>query len=262
MAKNRRKRTYGQGAWKPRGSSSLRPSGRFVASVLAIVVLIGGAYYLLYFSPLFALTNVSVSGTKLLDAKEIQQYVREAAHASVGGVKTQSVVALDEAVVERQLKTRFGDIADVSVAKKYPKGVTVNVTERQQALLWQTKGSYYLVDRKGIAYAPAEPRNDLVSVVDSTDLPVEVGKQVVGKGFITTLEKIEAGMRGINLKVVSFRIPETTFEIQAVTDQSWYALYDTTRTVEVQTEALQRALATGKPAQYADLRVPGRVYLK
>jgi hypothetical protein len=261
MASNRRKRNYRQGTWQPR-KSHVRLSSRFVATVLAILVIIGGAYYVLYFSPLFSLTNVSVTGTKALDAKEIQQYVRESAEATVSGVKTQSVIALDPAATARQLKNRFGDIAEVAVVKKYPKGLAVKVTEREQALLWQTKGSYYLVDRQGYAYAKAEPRTDLVSVVDSTGLPVEVGKQVVGKGFITTLEQIETGLQGIGLKVVSFRIPETTFEIQAVTDQGWYALYDTTRQVAIQTESLKQALGTGKPAQYADLRVPGRVYVR
>jgi hypothetical protein len=138
----------------------------------------------------------------------------------------------------------------------------VSVKERQQALLWQSNGKAYLVDRQGYAFSSSGPRPELVSVVDSTNLPVDVGKQVVGGSFIKTLEEIQKGMQGIGLKVVSFQIPETTFEIRAVTDQGWYALFDTTRNVSFQAEALKQALGTGKPREYADLRVPGRVYLK
>ncbi len=64
------------------------------------------------------------------------------------------------------------------------------------------------------------------------------------------------------IKVTGFRIPESTFEVQAVTDQGYYALFDTTRSVSFQVDALKRAVGQAKPAQYADLRVPGRVYVR
>jgi len=49
-------------------------------------------------------------------------------------------------------------------------------------------------------------------------------------------------MQSAGFKVTGFRVPESTFEVQAITDQGYYALFDTTRSISFQVDALKRAV--------------------
>lgn len=260
--KKRRQRYGSRANWQPRYTNKPVVSGRLVGGLLGGGLVVLGAAYIVLATPLFAVSSVAVQGAQALDPKQLEQTARGASETRWGPLVTKSLAVVNQGKVETALREKHGDIAKVSVGKKWPNGLTVKIEERQQALLWQSKDRYYLVDRQGIAYTQAEPRSDLVSVQDGSGLPVEVGKPVVGSSFIKILEQIQKDMTAANLPVKQFRIPETTFEVQAVTEAGWYALFDTTRNVSSQALALQEATKTGKPAQYADLRVPGRVYIR
>lgn len=218
--------------------------------------------YVVLFSPLFWVSNVAVSGTHTIDPTVLSSAVKEEATQSFAGAKTASLAVLDPIRVQNGLKQRFTDAASIQVTRQWPRTLKVEVTERESALIWESAGGRYLVDRQGIAYAKAEERTDLTRIVDATNLPVELGKPVVGGGFITVVEQVKAGLEKAAIGVDYFEIPESTFELRAYTKERWYALFDTARKPDSQIEALVAALKTGKPAQYIDLRVPGRVYVR
>ena len=267
MARRRkpRRKTYSsRQSWQPRSSRRRGPAipGKIVALVAAGLVVAGGIAYLVILSPVLAVNQAHVEGAQTVDAKAVESTAVGAAESRFGPLVTRSVAMVDTGRVSNELKERFPDISKITVGKRWLNGLTVKIEERQQALLWQSKDQYYLVDRQGTAYAKSQPRTDLVSVVDSTGLPVDEGKPVAGSSFIRILERIQQGMKDAGYEVTQFRIPETTFEVQAVTKQGWYALYDTARNVDTQTAALKTAVGASKPAQYADLRVAGRVYVR
>lgn len=221
-----------------------------------------GLLYLVLLSPVLAVRTVKVSGAPESQAGPIAEAVKQAASGRIGAAASRSLAVVDSAAIERSLIDKFPDLAAVQVAKKWPNSLQVSVQERQTGLVWKSGDKLYLIDRAGLAYAATPPRPDLPTVDDTSNLPVTIGKPVVGAGFIKVLLEIQQGMTAGGLKVASFRVPETTFEVQAVTDQGYYALFDTTRPVTSQVQALLTAVKTGKPAQYADVRVPGRVYIK
>lgn len=237
-------------------------SGKVVTALLGLIVLLGAGAYLALVSPLLAVRSASVEGTKAVDPKKVEEEAVLASESRLGPLVSRSLVTVDTGAVGRRLKEEFPDISKITVEKRWLNGIAVKIEERQQALLWQSRDKYYLVDRQGTAYARSEARTDLVSVVDSTGLPVDEGRPVAGASFIRILEQIQQGMKDAGYELAQFRIPETTFEIQAVTKQGWYALYDTTRNIESQTLGLKTAVGSSKPAQYADLRVAGRVYIR
>lgn len=236
-----------------------RPS---LAPLVVLLILALAAGYLAVFSPLFWVRNVTVEGTKALKPDAIKDYTVQAAQRQWGPIISQSLAVLKEPSVESSLKNHFPDLAEVTVTKHWPNSLTVSVTERQSTILWKTKDSYYLVDQQGIAYAPGTPGEKLLLVEDSAGVPVQIGQHLATDQFVKVLLDIQVQMQGIGVPVTSFRVPETTFEVQAVTGKGWYALFDTTRPIPTQVQALQLALKTQKPAEYADLRVPGRVYVK
>ncbi|MDZ4248410.1 MAG: FtsQ-type POTRA domain-containing protein [Patescibacteria group bacterium] len=257
MTGNRRT-TYRRGDWVRPG----RGYGRLWAFGILTAAILAGIGYLLVFSPVFWVDQVKVEGVRALSAEELRKVVYEAGERSFGPLRTRSIFLIDRGNVSAQVKESVTEVATAEVTTKLPDTVVLSVTERRSTLFWKTGGKAYLVDQRGIAYEEARSDKGLLTVEDSTNLPVTVGKQVVGATFITVLEDIRQSLKDRGFKVVGFRIPETTFEVQAVTADGWYALFDTTRPVKSQADALKLAVKRERPYQYADLRVPGRVYVR
>lgn len=256
-----RKRTLAERmSWQPKGGQR---RGRLPLMLLIVILLlVAVAAYTAFASSLLWVNEVTVSGTKSVNPDDVKDATLGAAESNFGLFRSRSIVLIDEGKVSQGIKERFSDVAKVTVTKQWPRTLLVEVQERQTTLLWKSNNAGYLVDRQGVAFEQSGPRTGLLTVEDSTNLPVEVGKQVVGSSFITALEQIKAEMDQAGITVTGFRIPETTFEVQAVTNQGYYVIFDTTRPIATQVDALRRAVATGKPREYADVRVPGRVYLK
>lgn len=230
--------------------------------MLGLAVLAAAAAYVVLFSPLFWVKQVTIEGTKNTNADEVRRAAEDEAGQSFGMVKSRSLALVDPVALSAELKGRFGDFSKVDVTKQWPNGLRVTVTERESTLLWKTKDSYYQVDGQGVAFAKGEPGDRLLLVEDNQGVPVEAGKQIVSPKFIRVLLEVRQQMEAAGIPVESFRIPESTFEVQAVTKDRWYALFDTTRPIPTQVQALQLAVRSQKPTEYADVRVPGRVYVR
>ncbi len=259
--KRRRRTIASRQSYRPRRSPSLI-SGRLAGYALLLLVVAVGIIYVALFSPLLKVTSVNVQGTKNVSAAEVGEIAKDAALTRNGSVTVDSLLLADPAHVSAVVKDRFHTVSAVTVRKKWPHGLTIEVAERQASAVWKSGNQSYLIDAVGMAYDTTPPRTDLLSIEDLTNLSVTIGKPVAGAGLIRALTQISQQAQGGGLKIVTFRIPETTFEVQAVTDQGWYALFDTTRPVGSQVSGLVEAVKTAKPAQYADLRVPGRVYVR
>ncbi|MDP4000386.1 MAG: FtsQ-type POTRA domain-containing protein, partial [bacterium] len=186
----------------------------------------------------------------------------DASERSFGPLRTRSIFLVDRGAIAKRVREAVPEVATAEVTTAMPDTVVLAVSERRSTLRWKTGGKAYLVDQRGIAYEEAGGEKDLLTVEDSTDLPVTVGEQVVGSTFITVLEDIRQSLKDRGFAVTGFEIPETTFEVRAVTKDGWYALFDTTRPVKSQADALKLAVDRERPVQYADLRVPGRVYVR
>ncbi len=261
MARNRRN-VANRTSWQPKGSRRRNVSGRLVGWLLVLVAVALAAAYFAVFSPLLWVRQVNVQGAQSINPDDIRRTAETAAERHFGPISSRSLVLVDPGAVATAIKKNHDNVAAVAVTKRWPDALAVDVTERQSTLLWQSRDHYYLVDGQGIAFDTAGPNEKLIKVEDSTGLPVEVGKRVASAKFIKELQDIQRDMTTAGFKVTGFRIPESTFEVQAITDQGYYALFDTTRSASFQVDALKRAVGVQKPREYADLRVPGRVYVK
>lgn len=257
MARNRRT-SYRRGEWARQG----RGYGTFWAFGLLATAIAAGVGYLLVFSPVFWTDQVKVEGVRALSADDLRKVVHRASERSFGPLRSRSVFLLDTGAIAERVREAVPEVATAEVTTRLPDTVVLSISERRSTLLWKTGGKAYLVDQRGVAYEEARDDKGLLEVDDSTDLPVTVGEQVVGGTFIAVLEDIRQSLKDRGFEVTGFEIPETTFEVRAVTKDGWYALFDTTRPVKSQADALKLAVPRERPSQYADLRVPGRVYVR
>ncbi|WP_055531447.1 cell division protein FtsQ/DivIB [Streptomyces graminilatus] len=124
-----------------------RPHAALVLA-LALLLLAGGALWLLYGSRWTHVERVSVSGTGVLT----QAQVREAAEVPVG----EPLVSVDTDAIESRLLRKLPRIDSVEVTRSWPHGIVLKVVERTPVLIVESTGNggkYVEVDAKGVRFA-------------------------------------------------------------------------------------------------------------
>ncbi|WP_037889646.1 cell division protein FtsQ/DivIB [Streptomyces viridochromogenes] len=118
-----------------------------VIIILAVaLVLIGaGAGWLLYGSQWLRVERVSVAGTRVLTPAQ----VREAADVPIGA----PLISVDIEAIEARLRQQLPRIDVVDVARSWPHGISLKVTERAPVLVVQKGGNFVEVDKKGVRFA-------------------------------------------------------------------------------------------------------------
>ncbi|MFJ3660517.1 cell division protein FtsQ/DivIB [Streptomyces sp. NPDC090119] len=123
-----------------------RPRLRMIIASAVLLVLVGaGSVWVLYGSEWLRVRYVSVSGTGVLTPAE----VRDAAAVPVGG----PLASVDTDAVQARLRGKLRRIDTVEVARSWPHGITLKVTERVPVLLAREKGEFTEIDKEGVPFA-------------------------------------------------------------------------------------------------------------
>ncbi|MEV6533871.1 FtsQ-type POTRA domain-containing protein [Streptomyces sp. NPDC051639] len=123
----------------------------------------GGVVWLLYGSQWLRVEKLSVSGTRVLTARQ----VREAAEVPDGT----PLISVDTDAVEARLLRRLPRIDSVDVVRSWPHGIGLKVTERTPVLVVKQPGKggkYVEVDAKGVRFATVSRAPKKVALLELT----------------------------------------------------------------------------------------------
>ncbi|MEV5784878.1 FtsQ-type POTRA domain-containing protein [Streptomyces sp. NPDC052287] len=123
----------------------------------------GGVVWLLYGSQWLRVERLSVSGTRVLTARQ----VREAAEVPDGT----PLISVDTDAVEARLLRRLPRIDSVDVVRSWPHGIGLKVTERTPVLVVKQPGKggkYVEVDAKGVRFATVSRAPKKVALLELT----------------------------------------------------------------------------------------------
>ncbi len=157
--------------------------------VLVALVLAAAGVWLAYFSPVLSTRQVIVHGVHTLSADQ----VIAAADVSLGRPMLRENL---DSVARRTAALR--PLESVSVKRRWPNTITINVVERRPLLAVRQPGGYLLVDRHGVAFRPATTAPHGVVIVDvnpdNVDLLTEVGTVAssFSKSFAKQVQSIKA----------------------------------------------------------------------
>jgi cell division protein FtsQ len=112
---------------------------------LAAVLVGGGVIWVLYGSSWLRVERVSVSGTRVLTADQ----VRQAAGVRIGS----PLISLDTDAIEARVRRKLPRIDSVDVARSWPHGIGLKVTERTPVLVVKKGGNFVEVDSGGVRFA-------------------------------------------------------------------------------------------------------------
>jgi cell division septal protein FtsQ len=144
--------------------------GGRVLVLLTLVLLAGTGLYRFLGGALFTLRRFHISGNERARTEEIL--------TALAPWKAGNLVTLDLVPVAGQLQ-RLPWIERVTLAKKFPDGLSVRVAERKPVALLREKGQLFFLDARGVPIAPYDARGDHTEYVlvtgERAALPEAVG---------------------------------------------------------------------------------------
>lgn len=236
----------------PEAEKIKKPFPRFVIIIILVIVFICAVIYLLFFSPLFKVKSVQINGNP-----------SEEARTYLGSFIGTNIFNLHPAAITDELVVLDPEFGNINVSVGIPNILRAEFVQRQPAIIWQSGGNFYLVDGDEIAYQKVDQKLDnLILVVDNKGVGVTPPQQIASSNFIIFLQNVNAKISDAGLQIDHFEINETTFQVEAITKQGIKIIFDTTRSVTDQIDALKTVYDAHKNdiKQYVDVRVEGKVY--
>jgi hypothetical protein len=221
----------------------------WLAFLLFLVIML---VYWLFFSSYFNIKTVEYVGNVPDEVKEI-----------IETQKGRNIFLINTAQVEEQLLIKNSAFSMIKIYRGIPDTLRLRFEQRNPKIVWQSNGINYLIDENGYVYEESKGENNLPIVVDKRALPVEILQQVGSTKFIDFVRNTDKDLDVYGIKVDHFEIDETTFQIDAVTE-NFKIIYDVTRPLSEQNEAFKTIFEKNKDdiKEYVDLRVEGWVYYK
>ena len=128
----------------------------WILALTMVGVLLVGAVYAVFFSPLLGVRSVSITGTADPLTAKVRSIVDVADGTPLARVDLDDVAARVEGVPE---------IAEVEVARGWPDTLSINVTPRVPVAVTSANGQFWLLDATGDPYlAVANPPAGLITV--------------------------------------------------------------------------------------------------
>lgn len=229
-----------------------KPVPKVVKYIIFIFLILAGLFYMLFFSSFFTIKNIATEGGP---TDETLVYLEQFKGKNIFMIRAKEI-----ADVLKEKNTQFKTV-DVSCG--IPNTLRVIFAERLPVVAWQTGGKNYLVDENAIAFKQTETLSqDLIVVVDNKNIAINPPVQIASSKFIDFLKNVNVKINQLGIKVIKYEINETTFQVDAVTDKNIKIIFDTTRSVSDQMDAVEKAYKEKKSeiTQYMDVRVEGKVY--
>jgi cell division protein FtsQ len=116
---------------------------RVVAAVLALVVLVATAVWLVFFSAVLVVSKVQVEGNRILGPDR----VLAVAEVPMG----EQLAVVDLEAISRRVAA-LAEVADVDVTRAWPDGIRIDVTERTAIAVVELGGRLRGLDAEGVVF--------------------------------------------------------------------------------------------------------------
>lgn len=227
-----------------------------IKQALLWLVFLGCLVWFLGFSPFVRVKHIQIEGQITPETKTV-----------IEQLKNRNILFMRPGVLQKQLKTKQPGIKDIKIIRGIPDTLKIKVLERDFGIIWQVGESRYLVALDGVIIRPITPDTQigLPVVVDVSGMTPQSGQRIVVPYFVKTIKDIYANFtQKTNLDISKIEVGETTFQINVSTSAGWRVIFDMTRPLDDQWEALKKVMDEHKSeiTEYADIRTQGKVYYK
>ncbi len=242
------------------------------------VVFLSVVIYILFFSSFLAITSVRISGEKYISENDITDQIKPIISGNVWKIiNKNSLLLVRKSDIRKNILQKFRQIRSVSVQKKFPSELDVNVDERTPTMLFQGGNGWFILDENAIAYDTADPNSDkikqygLLSLTETEGKNVNLGDTVLSQNYLTYVAAIKEKMKDrTEIQIGNdFQTPSLISEdIRVKTQEGWGIYFNENIALDKEFEMLNAVLnntidKSQRPdLEYIDLRIDNKVYYK
>lgn len=228
---------------------------KYLKGLIVVAVLLGLIIASALYLPIFKIEHLEIVGAP-----------NESAIEYLERNKGENIFLTNAKKLEKDLIIINPAFINIEVSKGLPGTLRISFEERSSKMIWRSSGKSYLLDSEGYAYReiPSDGSVLLPKVVDNKNLAVSVPSQIVTENFVTFVTNLNSGLGNIKLAVKQYEVDETTFQIAALLDSNIKIIFDTTRNLTDQIDAVNLVYFPHKAEikQYLDVRVEGKAYFQ
>lgn len=279
LGANRRKYVYSAKAYKNpffqnKRNVGLKTGGlknKSKLAILAVAIAISILIWLLFFSTLFKIKKIEISGVEDSMSGEIELIARGLAENRLIGKN--NLLLYNKSELERQLNEKYY-LDNLTIKRKLFHALSINLREKQQAAVWREDEEYYYIDGDGNIINQTDPLNingsnypliENLTAVKIDGRQANINKEAIG--YILNLFnefkdkkhgfEIERFIIDKNINTVKMAIlagPQIYFNIKAPMQEQ------TAKLDLIIEDKLKNNFKAAK--EYIDLRYANNVYMK
>ncbi len=267
-----------QDSRKPGAPSANRPgiNRRLIITnlpvIMILLVLFACGFYL---STLSTRPKIQIIG----DDNKASLINLKAYEADVEGLLSESILnrsklLIDTDKITSDIKQKYPELGDVAlILPLVSRRPILHISPEKPALILSSQAGSLVVAQNGRAIlgtdeAPSSVKNNIPVVQDDSGLEAEPGSYVLAEDSVEFITEIYAQLSRAKMTPKSFIMPPTAGELHVRIDkQTYYIKFDLKGDGRKQAGtylAVQGHLKSNgiSPAQYVDVRVPGRAFYK
>lgn len=245
---------------------------KIVATIAGVVIVVAGLIYLLFFSRLFDVREVSFNGLDTVSSEEFRSRVNEQLTQKILWYlpRRNNLFFIDTRNLEKGFVSDYPVFKSVDIQKKLLHGLTLNFLERKPAGIWcfgddgsalLTTSCSYFDESKTLWGESAKSSGFIFLTIE--DRRKKEDRQIDDE-FFNPIMEVAKNMTG---EIKNIIIPENSFnEFRAYTSK-YYIIFSVEADIKDQLDVLKifmndKAKTPDFHPQYIDLRIDGRVYYK
>lgn len=239
-----------------------------------VLVVIGALVYFLYYSSVFKIKNVNITGNVNLQAAEVRQTIEDSLKKNRWLILPQNnYFILNQQLIKKDFQDKY-PLGDLKIDQKFPATLNIEVNEKVGQFIWKIQDRLYLMNLDGylVRELPVKEivNSNLPEILDlsgSSSSTISFTEQTLPKPMVDLVFNVFNNFKDYSLpgiELASFRLdsPKADF-LKLVTKQGYEIHVNNDLSLEEQFGKLKASIEQKKidlaKVQYINLRIAGQV---
>ena len=249
---------------------------KFFLWLILILAIAAGVVYLLFFSKVFYVKEVSIANQSFVPNQDIRETVDDFLAQKkffVSGFRNLIFVESDK--MQSLITDAFSQAENVVVEKKYPHTVKVSLDGKVAIGIWcfgekGSSGCFYF-DKNGVVFETSADSDGplLLKIEDEKGQFEKLGQAVTDKELLAFILSIRPELEKVKIDIKKIIVlADEDFRVDVQTTEGWKIYFSTKDDLKSQVNSLNvflgQKISPEKRSilQYIDVRIPNRVYYK
>jgi cell division septal protein FtsQ len=262
--------------YKNRPKKSIFKMPIFWWSLLILILIITGIYFLLFY-PKFQVQNIAISGNEKIETQDLENTISNSItknfiNLGFWRLSSKSIFLASIKDVQNQILNSNTRIKTITAKKTFPQNLAVQVQERKQLAVFCQNDKCFNIDDEGIVFEelPNIPENSFIVRQNLNIDNIHLGKNVIAENTMAMISEAKKNLQDSFQINLTEALISTPIRLDVKTGEGWqiYFNIDETSDINLQVTKLNLLLKdeitpdARQNLEYIDLRFEDRAYYK